>query len=268
MTHGVSVIRGHVHAIDDSGTPDFVESPDFQIRSPTIIMIHGYRFHPWLSRHNPHRKLFPHWREWLGDGAFGFGWDSGGGCLAPARAWFSGRWNSYRYAWDMAERAGGVLAKIIGTSGPCVKIVAHSLGTRVALKALRDLPEGRVSRVLLIAGAERSQRALAVSMYAKTKTLNVACREDGVLHHLGRLMEPEAFISDIIGYHGLRKDSRPEWWTDIWLDDKELQRRMQKEHHLDIKCDDPLRVGDHWHYNNPDNRKLFARWIMDEEFQI
>lgn len=255
---GVSVYRSRLYGIDRHGDAtteiDRVALPD-----RSTIMVHGYRFSPWDDRHNPHLELFPSWRAWAGRDAFGFGWYSAGGCLAPARAWLSGRWNSYRFAWDCAAEAGAVLARLIGDQGPQVQIVAHSLGARVALKALRCLRPRRVDRLLLIAGAEYSQAALATAIYAQTPTLSLACKHDLVLERLGQLCAPDAFLDAVVGFAGLDLDRRPRCWRDLWLDDP-LVHGWGTTRGWDLQCD-LSRVGDHWHYQHPGNHGLLQHWV-------
>lgn len=130
---------------------------------PVIMMVHGYRYSPGLRGHCPHELLFAtpparggqrrvSWPSRLGVGsaarspgvAIAFGWE-GRGSIRRA----------YREA-AQAGRAMACLVERIKTIDPSrdVHVLAHSLGTRVALQSLAHLRPGDLSRLILMAAAE------------------------------------------------------------------------------------------------------------------
>ena len=150
--------EGRVFAIDNKGMPK--ARSGFSVPLPStsriLIMVNGFDYDPTESGDdNPHRTLFKEWEakfreltstEWA---CFGFGWYSAE--LEPS-SWLGGlirtHWNPYRWGWELACRAAGILAKTIqnrlNTSNAEICIIAHSLGARVALSALTQLPRDSV----------------------------------------------------------------------------------------------------------------------------
>lgn len=154
---------------------------------PVIISIHGYRYAPGHARHCPHASLLSlhprqnglrtiSWPRHLGFGrndpeeglSVGFGWQ--------AR-------NGFRQGYRDAEVAGRALARLvddIATLDPArpIQFFAHSLGARVALRALRHARWGRVGRVILMAGAAYASET--ENLPDTTEILNVTTRENDV----------------------------------------------------------------------------------------
>ncbi len=139
---------------------------DRHLKSITL-MTHGLRFHPGDPEHCPHTHILSFtpracWKavSWpkhlhldrnpavLG---VGFGW--------PARG-------PLRRVAERAFDAGAALARVIQEIHRLrpdlqVNILAHSLGARVVLCAIGALPEGIVSRIILMSGAEYRSHAVA-----------------------------------------------------------------------------------------------------------
>lgn len=153
---------------------------------PLVILIHGYKYSPRLPERDPHRFVlaagtsasagrtasWPH-RLGLRSGLVaGFGWD-GAGSIWQAQA--------------QAAEAGHALAAFVAATGRPVDIVAHSLGARVALSAIRRLPAGAVSRAVLISGAEfrsRARAALTTPAGLSAEIVNVCSRENDLFDAL------------------------------------------------------------------------------------
>ena len=170
---------------------------------PVIIMIHGFKFEPGHTNACPHNHILsldPKHRTWkakswprgLGYGAgdrdeglaIGFGW-SGRGTI----------WNAYK----QAEEAGLCLADLVSmirqvAPGRQVHLVAHSLGARVALGALPNIPARAIARVLLLNGAEYGAAARAAIESAAgcaAEIINVTTRENDLFDFLlERLISP------------------------------------------------------------------------------
>lgn len=170
---------------------------------PVIVMIHGYKYHPGHSRHCPHRHILslqpqatarraPSWPRQLGFGAgqmhegigLAFGWN--GRCAL---------WS----AQNRAVEAGRALAQVLTEIKRCtpkrpVHIMAHSMGTEVALEALHHLPGGAVQRILSLTGAcyrSRAVTALATPAGQAAEFINITSRENDTFDFLfERLIAP------------------------------------------------------------------------------
>lgn len=182
---------------------------------PAVVMIHGYKYQPGHKQHCPHRHILalhpealpwsaPSWPRQLGFGtglqaeglAIAFGWEARGTLWAAQRR---------------AVAAGRALAGLIAamrTQAPQrpVHVIAHSLGTELALEALHHLPAGSVGRIISLTGAcyqSRTQAALATEAGRGVEFLNITSGENDPFDFLfERLIAPPHPGDRAIG-HGL-----------------------------------------------------------------
>ena len=265
---------GCIFAIDKEGMPR--ARSGFSVPLPStrkiIIMINGFDYDPTEhSDDNPHQTLFREWGERVqtlaGDDweCFGFGWYSAE--LEPS-SWLGGLirgyWNPYRWGWELAGQAAGILAKAIQSrldgSNAEICIIAHSLGARVALSALAQLPSDSVMRVLLLNGSSYSQSSKVIATYTDSHVLNVIVKADDVLNKLGSVFAPEAFIEAVVGQSGI--ENPPVNWLDICLDDPDVQARATACGYDNIRGDNPNNIADHWYsYTHADNWPLFCDFL-------
>lgn len=158
-------------------------------RAPVVVMIHGYRFAPDVEGHCPHRHILGlgqvpgdrtavSWPLHLHlDGVaglgIGLGWQARGSLFgALARA-------------DVAGDALADLAECIRSIDPDrrVDVIAHSLGARVALRALRKAQAGDFGRLILLAAAETrgpALAALASPAGRAAEVVNITSRENDI----------------------------------------------------------------------------------------
>jgi hypothetical protein len=190
-----------------------------------IVMIHGYRFSPWVAGEDPHRHILSFtpqkdcwkavsWPRHLhldrpGAGfGIGFGWHARGPVAAVARRAFG---------------IGRTLAELIRDIKDLrpdlqVHILAHSLGARVALAALDALPPGALRRLIVMSGAEyrgRALAALAAPGARRAEVVNVTSGENALFDALFRLAVPAPALTDwplSAGLPGLAG------WTDLRVD--------------------------------------------------
>ena len=274
--------RGRVFSINSKGRPQarsgsFVALPSV---NNILIMINGFDFDPTeKGRDNPHLKLFPYWEENLRScmeenwAYFGFGWYS---AELELSSWIGGalraHWNPYRWAWELAGNAGGILAQTIqrrlvdeASNGDesisaTICIIAHSLGVRVALSALTQLPAVSVNRILLLNGSEYSQTSKVIANYTNAEVLNCTVNSDDVLNKLGSVFAPEAFIKAVVGQSGI--ELSPSNWVDFCLDDQDVQTRAANSGYDNIRGDNPTKIADHWYsYNHDGNWPLFCDFL-------
>ena len=154
--------------------------------APVVVMIHGWRYAPGFARDCPHGSILSldpapddtravSWPRHLGlDGRTGLGIALG--------------WNAKCDPWRAHLRAGwtgAALAEIARQvhdhSGRPIQVIAHSMGARVALSALRELSPGQIDRMILLAAAEtrgRTQAALATPAGQAVEVINVTTREN------------------------------------------------------------------------------------------
>ncbi len=233
-------------------------------------MVHGFRYDPRSGgRDNPHLTTFVHWRRNVlqGRDAFGFGWYSApGGFRLPEsllRAWLNGRWNTYRYAWDLAHEAGNALAKVIVALGQPVDLLCHSLGSRVVLRALEVDPGLRLRSVVLLNGAELARTALPIASRAgHVRFRNLVVASDDVLRTFGGLFAPGDLYAFTIGQAGLGALA-PANWLDIALDDPDVRDWARAQGWPDVRGDNPAGYWDHWYtHKHPGNWGLL-RGLLD-----
>lgn len=180
------------------GDPAWTEPIDHALRdlppgAPITFVIHGYRYAPRADGglggpFCPHRLLFradevrtcprakrPALAAWpralgfreagLSDGlCIAFGWDA-------RRDRMSGLWrerrNDFALVYNGAAMAGEALARIFGRivrrrPGAPIGVMAHSLGARVAFRAMAARPDALPRRVLLLGPAEYAGEARAL----------------------------------------------------------------------------------------------------------
>ncbi|SES32263.1 Alpha/beta hydrolase of unknown function [Tranquillimonas rosea] len=235
--------------------------------APVIVMVHGYKFRPGDRRHCPHRHIMSldpdpkasralSWPRQLGVGAaeeplcIGFGW--------PARG-------SIWRAWAEAERAGAALARLMARvaarRGAPARVIAHSLGARVALTGLSRAPEGAVGRVILISGAAlRSDAAAALAGPAArtAEVVNVTSRENDLFDALLELLL--AARDRAIGA-GIGAPARG--WLDLAIDDARTRAALEALGH---RIAAPDRRICHWSgYLRPGLFPLYRRLLADPE---
>ena len=170
--------------------------------APIVVMVHGYRFSPSVPAHDPFRHILAPartqpgrhavpWPRHLGFGrgdpmeglGLCFGWE--------ARGTF---WHAHAEAW----RAGVSLARAVETlrhalPGRPVHAVAHSLGARVVLSALRLLPPHAVDRIVLMSPAEhrRAARGAMSSPAGRTcQVISVRSTENRIFDAALQLLVP------------------------------------------------------------------------------
>ncbi len=208
-----------------------------------IILIHGYRYDPAVTNtDNPHTTLFKVWREQLGGfSVVNYGWFSAPSTWSNLfKAWRKGYYNRYLWAWHLASKESANLVNVINGIGQC-NIIAHSLGTRVALQAIKN--GANVKTALLLNGAEYSSTARNIaSNRPSVQFHNMYVHEDDLLARAGRFAPP-FFKDDIfIGQTGL--GIRLNNWTDYQLDGEERQA-WGKERGYDLRGDNPDSIKDH-----------------------
>ena len=201
---------------------------------------------------------------------FGFGWYSAELELSSTvGGLIRGHWNPYRWSWELAGKAGGILANIVdrhtrGAKDREVYFVAHSMGVRVALSALHQLCKSQVKRSLLLNGSEYSQTAKVIAYHTRCKVLNVIVEEDDILSKLGSVFAPEAFIKDVVGQSGLI--GPPKNWLDFRLDDKCVQEKARGCGYACLRGDNPDSWADHWYsYKHEPNWRLFRHFLFGKK---
>ncbi len=270
---GISLYKGKLYHPENNGLGtrgyDFVCPGHEKIRvdlsaraegKNSVIMVHGFRYDT-RSRgdNNPHNSTFKHWRKNIlkDTTAYGFGWWScpGGIRLSSSlvKAIINKRWNTYRYAWDLAEDAGKALAKIIAQSSGPVTPLCHSLGSRVVLSAIDYDKELPIYRVVLMNGAERGENALRIAENRPhIKFFNLVVRNDEVLKKFGAIFAPRNDPRTMgwptrycIGQNGLGVFA-PSNWIDIDLDSLAVKTWGKSKGWPDVQGDNPNGYFDHW----------------------
>ena len=264
---GVSIRDGLVYPLDRFGMPARTgASPGVfpwlglchrSRGNVPIVLIHGFGYDPWAtSDNNPHYlyqsglgkiSTFGRWRrDLVPQSSIGFGWYSVP--LGWRGVWGSirnGRWNRYRYAWDLAWEAAESLAVMLQHLDGPVDILCHSLGSRVVLSALTQDSTLPIRNVVFMNGAEFAKPARVEAMAnSHIRFINLVVKADEVLAKLDTNFAPVSGEGPPIGLEGLGGDA-PKNWTDIVLDDPEVQTwGVSKGWHL--QGDNPKKYADHW----------------------
>jgi len=204
-----------------------------------VVLVHGYLHdHRKPSPNHPEHNLYPLWRKMLGHttSVVPFFWFSKPSFL---NAWIHGRWNRYRYAWDLAEEAADRLRTVLSASEEPVDILCHSLGSRVVLLALMGARPGVARRVLILNGAAYSRSgAMAARMCSEVKFYNVVVPADDVISKLARFAPGPG--TDFLGNTGAPETPN---WTNV---------------DLGGEGDNPDSAGDHhYSYENEANWPIY-----------
>lgn len=197
--------------------------------SPIVVMIHGFRFAPDTSHSDPHRHILSpkplagcwkavSWPRHLGltgarGLAIGYGWQ--------ARSTI---WRAHRNAARSGVRLRLLIASLrqMAPDRP-LHIFAHSLGARVALTALADLPAGAVQRIILLSAAafhHEARAALATPAGQAAEIINVRGREN---------MAFDLMLRAVLPVHGptLGAGFAATNWLDLPLHDGETRARLR-----------------------------------------
>lgn len=215
-------------------------------RGGAVVLVHGYSWaqadlHQFDFGEDPYRSIFAAngtgvecWLPMVGaENAVCFAWTSMPGLHDYARACWS---NPYEYAvQDLAPQAARALATLIAAlvgAGLTVDLLAHSLGTRVAIKAvqlLSTIGTDHVRRAVMLGGAEYSVDALQTSVLVATDFYNFVIRDDVVLRwgaaKLGGKDRPNnTMLSRVIGRDGMKPTRN---WIDFQLDHEDPENAQE-----------------------------------------
>lgn len=270
----LALVRGRLRLATHDGRPaDLLGFKGLarigRFTSAPLVMVHGFRYHSHSrDADNAHRSTFVHWRTDIVPRRHAIGyawWSCPGGTFSPFRhiasiagAWAHGRYNTYRYAWDLAAAAGEQLARALdGMRAPPADMMAHSLGSRVVLAALRANPDLPVRRVVLLNGAELSRTAFETAKLRRdVQFINMVVETDAVLRLFGGLFAPGDLYAPCVGQAGLG-EAAPNNWRDLHLDDPQFRKWAAGNGMPDVRGDNPHRVLDHWYtHKHPGNWPL------------
>ncbi len=225
----------------------------------STVMVHGFRYDPFINDYedNPHLGTFRIWKENIvlpNLQPFGFGWWSCPfGRSSIWKAWCAGHWNTYKYAWKLAEVVAPALATTIKLRGGKVDILCHSLGSRVVLRTLAMHPDLNVRNVVFMNGAALSDDALLVAgNYPSVQFHNLIVRSDDLLRTFGQIFSPGGVRSGTIGQAGLSYS--PSNWYDIDINSELTRMNLANQGFPGVTGDNPDGDTDHWWtYKNPAN---------------
>lgn len=233
-----------------------------------LLMIHGYNHDPDDPEHDPGRPggNFPTWEGIFTESeCIRVPWYSAIQFRDTFRALSNGHSTTYRYAYlDLVPKAvQSVLAIVDGLDEPA-DIVAHSLGTRVALQAVLARPV-KFRRVLMLNGAEIERVAKPI-IKANTgvQFLNIAVYEDDVLNYMGDRFAPGEGKKRCIGNGmpaGVRRLSN---FDEIVLDDEDDYEFFLDRYGWNLAGDGPS-AGDHsYSFLHDGNYELFRRFFRGD----
>lgn len=233
-----------------------------------LLMVHGYNHDPMTidGKNSPHREggNFDLWPKIFPDRTPEFvPWYSAIQYEDTPRAWKAGYATTYAWSYsDLApEAAKGLLVQTEGRRG--LDVLAHSLGTRVVLLAIKKRPEA-FRRVLLLNGAEIWREAIPIIEEADgVEFLNVAVREDDVLARLGARAAPGEGPKHCIGNGCPAGMRRLPNFREVVLDDW-YDQQFYEDRSWDIQGDGPS-YGDHsFSFLHEGNHPLYRAFFEGE----
>lgn len=189
--------------------------------APVVVMIHGMKFDPATPEHSPHGHILSlspdrscwkakSWPRRLGLGdtrglAIAFGW--------PARGPV---WQVTAEAARAARSLAAHLSALrrLAPRRP-VHMIAHSLGARVALRALAEMQGGDIQRVVLLSGAvfrAEAARVMETPAGRTAEVISVQTRENRLFDALLRAAYP--LSGPTLGHRGPARAN----WLDLPLD--------------------------------------------------
>ena len=198
------------------------------------FLIHGFRFDPAVPAHSPHTHILSlrprpgcwkalSWPRHLhldrdaGHLGLAFGWPATGSPASVA---------------TRAFEAGAGLAELVDRlhrlrPDLSLSFFAHSLGARVALRALSGSPAGSISRVILMSGAEyrdAAQAALETPAGRAAQIVNIRTAENLPFDLAFRLTVPAPFFGSLPLSAGLQGFPN---WTDLRIDCPRTRRDLR-----------------------------------------
>lgn len=161
-------------------------------RGPVIILLHGRKYRPGTRDACPHRQLFTTSAEapWAWSRHLGFGTGHAGEGLGIGFGWNARQ--SVPRALVSARAAGVALAETVAAIRSVwpdrpVHMLAHSMGSEVALTALTHLNPGDVARMIFMTGASyrsTAEAALDTPAGHAAELVNVTSRENDLFDFL------------------------------------------------------------------------------------
>ncbi|MFZ7090054.1 alpha/beta hydrolase [Primorskyibacter sp. 2E233] len=217
---------------------------------PVTVMVHGYKYQPGDPLHCPYTGILSRqprglgrrvvsWPRHLGlrgqsgEGlGISFGWDARGTI-----------WRAWRRAASAGEQLADLLAQLHKLAPErSIHIVAHSLGARVALRAIHQSRPGTVRSAILLAAAEFEDTAKAALMAGgcQTQLLNVTSRENDLFDFLlERAIRKPCRHAHMLGHGGLIHGNL----TTLELDDPASLRALRR---AGFPIAQPMRRVCHW----------------------
>lgn len=229
---------------------------------PRLALVHGYNHDPNDPEHSPAARgaYFDCMEKIFSDQCmlFRFPWYSGVMGRDAFKAWRHGHLTTYAWAYKkLAISAAERLAAHSRSQGT-LDVVAHSLGTRVALQAVSAAPR-TFRKVILLNGAETCEAAReAMKKAPSVDFLNIAVKTDDTVKTLGGTFAPK------LGYEGCIGNgtgSFPDNCTEIILDDI-ASKAEYVSRGWDIRGNGPGWADHDFSYKHPPNWNIYKNWLL------
>lgn len=235
---------------------------------PKLYAVCGYNHDPDTPKHSPTRHSPPHeteghyniWARMLPDHELhGIRWYSAVQGRDLFRAWRNGCRNTYVYAY--LKCVPNAVNKIVMQAEPGSYVIAHSLGTRVVLQALKMRP-GLFKKVLFLNGAEvLSVARPIIEANPDTEFLNICVSTDDVLRFAGSWFAPKWGKEPTLGQHGLNRPL-PGNVKQYFLDHNADKGLLSKKFGTNVDGDNPDGFGDHsYSFLNEENWPIYREFF-------
>lgn len=231
-----------------------------------IIMVPGYNHDPARPAHDPGRPggNFPTWEAMLeGRRCVRFPWYSAIQWEDTAHARDAGCATTYEWSYrKLAPAASDRLIDVVDGMDGTSDVLAHSLGSRVVLQAIKERPE-KFRKVLLMGGAELHRVALPIiESTPDVQYLSLAIWDDDILQKLGTTFAPGRGPKYCIGNKCPAGVRRLPNFDEVRLDDGYDQEFFRRRYGMDLNGDGPG-WGDHAEYYEHEGNHPLCRGFFD-----
>ncbi|SMX43321.1 alpha/beta hydrolase [Actibacterium lipolyticum] len=239
--------------------------------APVIVLIHGFKFSPFQESRSPHEHILSLSPKPKNRRAISWPTELGFTDLHPNEGLcISFGWDASGHIWRAcanAEHAGKALAQLTAIisqlrPGQRVDVMTHSLGARVTLSGMAQMPPRALRRVVLMTPAEmtsRARAALDTPAGQCAEFLNITSRENDLYDLMFEgLVAPHRPGDRALGQGGFSKRRN---WLDLQIDHPDTLEGLAR---IGLHIAPPSRRVCHWSpYLRPGMFDLYRAFLRE-----